>query len=312
MFRAMLGRTTPPAAPTTAAEAAGDDTGALETTPAGGPRPTVAAVSGVPTSPKRWAERFDTPEALETAFKDAEAARARSESERHRAQESAERLERLLIATLQAPGGARPVADQPQAPAVDLQHALAAVKREHELIALGDSQADLTRYVRAIVAAAQADPPARAALAELARTEAGAQHAAARQMESLQQAFFEQHPDLRSVRLDLLRQVAAESEQRIRQAHPGDYGSPGFMRSWFDDTAQQARAIFRLAAPEGQAASGTTAPTPTIPPRPRVSRPATVAAPFAESTAPRPAEPPALTGQAAHLARVFGRTDGTR
>jgi hypothetical protein len=120
-------------------------------------------------------------------------------------------------------------------------------------------------------------------------------------LQHIQNTFFESYPDLKQARPSLLRQVAIETEDALRQTRR-DYGSPAYMQAWFDETARQARASIRTGdGPAPSTAASSSA-------RPQASTPARTArgAPFAESPTPRTQEP-ALSGQELHLARVFGR-----
>jgi hypothetical protein len=278
------------------------------------PSPTRPAPPAPP-APKRWGGKYETPDALESAYGELERARDRAESERLRALEHAERIERLLAATMARPAApAPPPGVDPQQwarqQAVDqaraaqppqLQEALQLIQAEAERLALGDPQADPLRLVRAVAMASRLDAEARRSYGDLAVSEYQQQAQVEGALQSIQTKFFETYPDLKSARPSLLRQVAIETEDALRQSRR-DYGSPAYMQAWFDETAKQARASIRTG-------DGTvSAPAAPSPSRSTSTPPARSArgAPFAETPAPRPQEP-VLTGQDLHLARVFGR-----
>jgi hypothetical protein len=268
------------------------------------PRATPPAEPVAPAGPKKWAGRFDTPEALETAYGDAETARTRAETERQRAADAADRLERLLQAAWrersEAPAAATPGAPQPP---TELSSALAAVNNELQLLAVGDPQGDTLRLVRAVAWASQQDAASRRAYADVALSEYDARASQAAELETLRQAFFTQYPDVKAVRPSLLRQVALETEQAMK-ATRGDYGTPQFMRDWFAETARVARAELRLS--DGAPATPSPPANPARPaPATSAPRSAKVAAPFSEAPSSRTDEP-VLTGQEKYLARVFG------
>jgi len=302
MWQAMLERMGPTPEPGNEREPAPQAPRAPQTR---APAPTL----GTPAA-RRYADQFETPEALEAGYREMVEARTRAETDRQRALESSERLERLLMSTWQqqqaqqrlGPDGREMPAPLPR----DLEQALGVVNHELQLIAVADPQANLLRLVRAVAAASQADEATRRAYANTALQEYQQRADAQQQLTQLQGAFFEQYPDLKPARLDLLRQVAIATEDRLR-AKRNDWGTPQFLKDWFAETAKEARIALRLgdgaqsgpAAPAGTgSARGQTAPgTP---------RPARGAAPFSESPGSRPSEP-ALSGQDAHLARVFGQ-----
>jgi hypothetical protein len=276
--------------------------------------PKPAPAPPVSPEPKRWAGRYETPDALETAFTELESARARAESERQRQAEHAERLERLLAASMQRaqpspPAGIDPAQWQQQQAAAqaraqqppDLQQALRLIQAEAERLALGDPQADPLRLVRAVAIASRLDDQARRAYGDLAVSEYQQQAQVENALQSIQTRFFETYPDLKTAHPSLLRQVAIETEDALRQSRR-DYGSPAYMQTWFDETARQARQHIRTG--DGAVPS----PAPTAPVRSQASAPARSArgAPFAETPTPRSQEP-VLSGQELHLARVFGR-----
>jgi hypothetical protein len=267
-------------------------------------RPDGASAGVPPAAPaRRFAERFDTPEALEAGYHEVESARQRAETERARAQETAERLERLLMhAWQQAPAAQAPAEPPPPAPA--LKAALDAVTNELQLLAVGDQQGDVLRLVRAVALASHADEASRRAYADLALQEYDARSSTERELETLKTKFFDLYPDLKTARPSLLRQVAMETEADLRRAR-SDYGSASFLQDWFAETAKIARGTLRLSdgAPAAAAAPAADARMGTV-----VSgapRPARGAAPFSESPSARPSEP-VLTGQDVYLARVFG------
>lgn len=255
-------------------------------------------------APKKWAGRFESPEALESAFGEAESARQRAETERQREADAAARLERLLQATWRERETAPDPAARGAAPRpTELSEALAAVNNELQLLAVGDPQGDTLRLVRAVAWASQQDVASRRAYADVALSEYDARASQAAELETLRQAFYTQYPDVKTAPESLLRQVALDAERAMR-ATRSDYGTPQFMRDWFAETARVARATLRLS--DGAPA----APAPAaVPARPAAStpapRPARVAAPFSESPSSRTDEP-ALTGQDKYLARVFG------
>jgi hypothetical protein len=261
---------------------------------------------------KRWAGRFDTPEAMESGFQDLERARQHAEGERGRAEEAARRLERLLVASLSGKklptpedDGLAPMAPPARRapePPMDLEEAVTVLRQEHERLGLADPEGDPRRYARALAVVLAQDDYARQAYMGPTLRELQRETAERNEVEKLKQDFFTAYPDLRSVRLDRLRAVAVETEGQLRRAKPELTGE-AFVKEWFDLTAREARATFRTepapqtaTAPHGRAAGARS--------RPETSR--ATGAPFAESPSPRASEP-ALTGQAFHLARVFGR-----
>jgi len=276
-----------------------------EAAPAVKPAPVVSP-PGTPAA-RRFAGRFETPEALEAGYTELEQARSRAETERQRAVDTTERLERLLMASWQQ-AGARPevmpdgrTAPPPMTP--ELNAALTAVTRELQLLAVGDQQGDVLRLVRAVALASHADQASRRAYADVALSEYDQRANQQAELESLKASFFKQYPDLQTVRPSLLRQVAMETEELLRRGRR-DYGSAQFVQDWFTETAKVAREQFRLsggaASPAALSANPQAAPTTTV-----SSRPARVAAPFSESPSSRSSEPVA-TGQDVYLARVFG------
>lgn len=262
-----------------------------------------------PPAPKRWAGRYESPEALETAYTEVQQARDRAETERQRQAEHAERLERLLAGAMGGGAGVDPAQwartqppPQPAQPHPMLKGALQAIQVEAERLALGDPQGDPLRLVRAVALASQLDQESRRVYVDSAHSEVQERTSAAHQIQQVQNRFFEEYPDLRSARPSLLRQVAIETEDELRQTRR-DYGSAAYMRAWFDETAKQARASIRIgdgasSAPTGRGTARLHAPSGSARPR--------SGAPFAETPTPR-AQEPVLSGQEAHLARVFGR-----
>jgi hypothetical protein len=292
-----------------AAEPSRDTPGDRPSRPAASPSPTLPQPA--PTTldaPKRWGGRYDTPEQLEQAFKD-------SESRSTRAVEAAQKLERLLLTALEArqaqPGqpAAPTPAPRPVAPSQpwDQQTALTAIREESARLGLDDPQADPRRYYHAMTAAMVQDPETRAYLVAAA-VEAVQQRAAQeRQIQTLQHAFYTQYPDLREVRPEFLRHVAVEVEARLGQAAPQSYGSPEFVRQWFEETAREARQVFRVPSASANGGDGTASgPRQPQSAAPKASSEKPRGAPFSESPSPRPTEP-ALTGQDFHLNRVFAR-----
>lgn len=273
--------------------------------PGATPRPTREAPPAAP-APKKWGGRYDTPEALEEAYQEGERARSRAETERQRAEDAANRLERLLQASWrdreaqgQLPRDARGRQQMPP----ELGEALDAVRNELQLLAVGDPQGDVLRMVRAVAWASQQDEASRRAYADVALSEFDSRQSQANEVEALRTAFYDQHPDLKPIRQSLLRQVALETERHMR-ATRSDYGSPAFVRDWFAETARVARAEFRLSDGSGAPPNGSASPArPSTPAT--ASRTARGAAPFSESPSSRSAEP-VTTGQDAYLARVFG------
>jgi len=284
-----------------------------EPRPKATPVPQGPGVAPAP-APKRWADKYETPDALESAYTELERYKDRVEAERVRAVEHAERVERLLQASMARapqpppPTGVDPAqwqaqqaaerarAQQPQG----LQQALQAIQAESERLALGDPQADPLKLVRAVAWASRLDEESRRQYGDLAVREYQQQAQVEGALQSIQAKFFEMYPDLRSARPSLLRQVAIETEDALRQSRR-DYGSPQYMQAWFEETAKQARAGLRT----GDGAVSAPAQTPSS--RSQVRTPEkTRGAPFSESPTPRSQEP-VLDGQALHLARVFGR-----
>jgi hypothetical protein len=258
-----------------------------------------------PEGPKRWGGRYDTPEALEQAYKEIEAGKSRAE-------QANQRLERLLLASLE---GARPTHAAPAQPVPPprpptqwtQQAAHAAIREEAARLGLDDPAADPQRFIRAIAAALQGDDEARGLYVAPALHAIQQQAEQQRQIQTLQTAFYTQYPDLQQVRPELLRQVAQETEARLYRAAPETYGSPEYVKQWFDETAREARAVFRVPSASGLEGNGpASAPSPasSSPPKAQSAKPK--GAPFAETPSPRPTESQ-LSGQALHLARVFGR-----
>jgi hypothetical protein len=275
--------------------------------PAASPSP--ASAQPTPTTldaPKRWADRFQTPEELERAYKDISDRFGRSE-------QATQKLERLLLASLEArppqqpahpAAPPRPV--QPR-PSWDQQTALTAIREEAARLGLDDPQADPQRFIRAIAAALREDEEARSLYVAPTLAAIDQRNEHQRQIQMLQQAFYTQYPDLQQVRPDLLREVAVQMEARLAQAAPHTYGSPEFVKSWFEETAREARQVFRVptaSATGGASSARTPSPLPSTAPKASSAKPQ--GAPFAESPSPRPTEP-ALTGQDFHLNRVFAR-----
>jgi len=267
------------------------------------PRAPAPAAPEAP-GPKKWAGRFESPEALETAYGEAETARTRAETERQRAADAADRLERLLQAAWREREATPSPAATGAAPRpTELSEALAAVNNELQLLAVGDPQGDTLRLVRAVAWASQQDAASRRAYADVALSEYDARASQAAELETLRQAFYTQYPDVKSAPESLLRQVALDAERAMR-ATRSDYGTPQFMRDWFAETARIARTQLRLsdgvpAAPAPPANPARPAPATPAP------RSAKVAAPFSEAPSSRTDEP-VLTGQDKYLARVFG------
>jgi hypothetical protein len=276
--------------------------------------PSPAPATPAPTTldaPKRWAGRYQTPEELEQAFKE-------SESRSTRAVESAQKLERLLLASLEGrqaqPGqpAAPTPAPRPVAPAQpwDRQSAIAAIREESARLGLDDPQADPQRYYRAMAAAMLQDDETRGQLVAAALEAMQYRTAQERQIQTLQTAFYTQYPDLREVRPEFLRHVAVETEARLAQAAPQSYGSPEFVKQWFEETAREARQVFRVPTASANGGDGTASgPRPPQSAAPTAPSAKPRGAPFAESPSPRPTEP-ALTGQDFHLNRVFARRSG--
>jgi hypothetical protein len=277
--------------------------------PAASPLPApVPPPPTTPDAPKRWAGRYQTPEELEQAYKD-------SESRSTRAVESAQKLERLLLASLEGrqaqPGqpAAPTQAPRPIAPAQpwDRQTAIAAIKEEAARLGLDDPQADPQRYYHAMTAAILQDPETRGYLVAAALEAMQQRTMQERQIQTLQTAFYQQYPDLREVRPEFLRHVAVEAEARLARAAPDTYGSAEFVKQWFEETAREARQVFRVPTASANGGDGTASgPRQSQPVAPTAPSAKPRGAPFAESPSPRPTEP-ALTGQDFHLNRVFGR-----
>ena len=169
------------------------------------------------------------------------------------------------------------------------------------LLGLADPEGDALRYARALAVVLASDDTARQAYIGPAMRELQRETAERQQLDALRTQFFTQNPDLRSIRLDRLKDLAIETEAQLRQSKPHLVGDD-FIKEWFDVTAREARATYRTdngaqpPASPGRAAGA----------RARTETPRATGAPFAESPSPR-AQEPALTGQDFHLARVFGR-----
>jgi len=255
--------------------------------------------------PKRWADgRFDSPESLEEGYR-------RLDAEKSRVENAAQRLERLLLASLE---GARPAQGAPAQPVPPSpppvpwtqQAAHAAIREEAARLSLDDPAANPQRFIRAIAAALREDDEARSLYVSPALHAINQQAEQQRQIQTLQTAFYTQYPDLQQVRPELLRQVAQETEARLYRAAPDTYGSPQYVKQWFDETAREARAVFRVPSASGaEGNGGASAPSP-VPQTPSKASAKPKGAPFAETPSPRPTESQ-LSGQALHLARVFGR-----
>jgi hypothetical protein len=307
-MEAMLGRPSvdeaSEAAKTLAARRRREPERARESAPVA-PAPPPAPVP--PPGPRRYAGIYETPDALEEAYK-------RLDGDKQRAEQAAQRLERLLLSSLEGarahpPGTAPGPAPAPPAPhpAWTSQLAQAAIREEAARLALEDPAADPQRFIRAIAAALREDEEARGLYIGPAVQAIQQQADHQQQIATLQQAFFTQYPDLKAVRPELLRQVALETEARLARAAPESYGSPAYLQQWFEETAREARTVFRVPSASGPDGSGTAsgpAPGASGPPTAPAAKPQ--GAPFAETPSPRPSEP-ALTGQALHLHRVFGR-----
>jgi hypothetical protein len=263
-----------------------------------------------PPAQKRWADQYDTPEALEAGYAELRQARDRAEGERIRQAEHAERLERLLAGAMGGGQGVDPAQwaraqappPPPPGPHPMLTEALKTIQVESERLALGDPQGDPLRLVRAMALASQLDQESRRVYVDSAHSEVQERTSAAQQIQQVQNRFFEEYPDLRTARPTLLRQVAIETEDVLRQTRR-DYGSAAYMRAWFDETAKQARASIRLG--DGAVSAPTAKGAARLPSSSGSARPRS-GAPFAETPTPR-AQEPVLSGQEAHLARVFGR-----
>jgi hypothetical protein len=269
--------------------------------------PPSPAAPAAPTGPRRYAGIYETPEALEDAYK-------RLDGDKQRAEQAAQRLERLLLSSLegaraQPPGTAPGPAASPPVPhpAWTAQLAQAAIREEAARLALEDPAANPQRFIRAIAAALREDEEARGLYIGPAVQALQQQTEQQQQIATLQQAFFTQYPDLKAVRPELLRQVALETEARLARAAPESYGSPAYLQQWFEETAREARTVFRVPSASGPDGSGTASgPAPGTSGPPKASPAKPQGAPFAETPSPRPTEPQ-LSGQALHLARVFGR-----
>jgi hypothetical protein len=275
-----------------------------ESAPVAPPAPPVPAA---PAGPRRYAGIYETPDALEEAYK-------RLDGDKQRAEQAAQRLERLLLSSLegaraQPPGTAPGPTAAPPAPhpAWTSQLAQTAIREEAARLALEDPAADPQRFIRAIAAALREDDEARGLYIGPAVQAIQQQAEHQQQIAALQQAFFTQYPDLKAVHPELLRQVALGTEARLARAAPDSYGSPAYLQQWFEDTAREARMVLRVpsaSGPEGPGTASGPAPGASGPPTAPSAKPQ--GAPFAETPSPRPSEP-ALTGQALHLHRVFGR-----
>jgi hypothetical protein len=308
IWKAMFDRVSDPTPPSVPEQLAGKAPG--EPKPARTPRPVAPAPTPVPPAGSRtWAGKYETPEAMESAHLEAQQALRRAELDRDAAKAQFERMERLLYATMQSQQGTQPQ-QAPQAPPTpqELQQALDLVKTEHERLAMSDPEASPLALVRAIAIASALDEQARTHYANTALREVWTRAEQQQQIQSVQDNFFEHFPDLRQAHPSLLRQVAIDTESRLRRQR-GDYGSPAYMQEWFNETAKLARAHIRLGDSQGATPPSQT-PAPTTPPRstPRsVAAPrAATGAPFSETPTPRVSEPQ-LTGQDVYLARVFGR-----
>jgi hypothetical protein len=274
-------------------------------TPSPAVTPPAAPAAPAAEEPRRWGGRYDTPEALEEAYK-------RVEADKSRAEQAAQRLERLLLASLE---GARPAQTAPAQPAAPprpptqwtQQAAHAAIREEAARLGLDDPAADPQRFIRAIAAALRDDDEARALYVTPTLHAIQQREEQQRQIQTLQNAFYTNYPDLQQVDPDLLRQVAQRTEARLYRAAPETYGSPEYVQQWFQETAREARTVLRVpsaSGPEGNGAASVPSQPPPSPPKASSAKPK--GAPFAESPSPRPTEPQ-LSGQALHLARVFGR-----
>jgi hypothetical protein len=291
------------------------DRAATPSTPATPSRPARSPGVAAPASPaepgpRKWAGQFQTPEDLERDYVELSRTRDRIDSERQRALDYSERIERLLALSFQQNPQAltQPLAPSPPPPG--LQQALEAMAHEHELLAIRDPQANPLRLIRAMAVASHYDDETRRVYEEVARRESMQRQSLESQVETLRNRFFTEHPDLQQAHPSLLRQVAEEAEIRLRQGRR-DQGSPEFIRDWFAETARDARRHLRVA--DGGGASPAAAPgarglaSPAAPSAPPTTpRPASRGAPFAETPSPRAVETP-LTGQDVYLARVFGR-----
>ena len=279
--------------------------------PRPGEQPAQPAVSP---APRQWAGQYESPDALESAYKELQAKHDRAETERQRQVDHAERIERLLMATMQGQAYTPPGVDpqqwraQQQAaqqaaaqPPQHLQDALQVIKQETERIALGDAQANPLALERARAYVAYHDPETRRYYEDSAVRANQQRMEQQQQLDSVRSNFFKEHPDLEKAEPSLLRQLAIQTEATLRQSRR-DYGSAEFMKAWFDQTAQMARQHLRL----GDGAVSAPANVPPVRPQPVAPSAKTRGAPFAESPSPRPTEP-VLSGQAVHLARVFGR-----
>jgi hypothetical protein len=250
--------------------------------------------------PKRWAGQFDTPEALEARYKETEA-------RMHRAEQAAERLERLLSASLEGaqPRPTAPGTPAPAHPVVPGPDPYVAIREEAARLALEDPQANPQRFIRAVALAVAADQQARQAVVQPALTAMQQEAEQRRQVQQLQDAFFTKYPEFRQVKPALLREIALEAEQRLYREDPRGYGTETYLDRWFSETARDARSALRLGPTEedgGQPPPAASSPSARGPAK-ASAKPK--GAPFAETPAPRPAERP-LTGQAVHLARIFG------
>jgi hypothetical protein len=271
-----------------------------EPTPEPKPEPVPAPPEAPP--PKQWAG-YETPEQLAEAYQ-------RLQGDKSRADQAAQRLERLLLASMEGRPSAPPAAPPPRPVAWSLPAAHQAIREEAARLGLDDPQANPERFIRAIAAALRDDQEARTLYVQPALDAIVEQQQQQMQLQALEAAFFTQYPDLKSVKPQLLRQVALETEQRLYQQAPERYRTPEYLKEWFDQTAREARAIFRTAPTDGAAAAGSASAPPAAPaPAGKAPSAKPKGAPFAETPSPRPAEAP-LTGQALHLARVFGRSSG--
>src|SRR4030095_13202213 len=152
--------------------------------------------------------------------------------------------------------------------------------------------ADPQRFIRAIAAALREDEEARGLYIGPAVQALQQQADHQQQIAALQQAFFTQYPDLKAVRPELLRQVALETEARLARAAPEAYGSPAYLQQWFEETAREARTVFRVpsaSGPEGPGTASGPAPGASGPPKAVPAKPQ--GATFPETPRPQPSEP---------------------
>jgi hypothetical protein len=253
------------------------------------PKPaTEAPATPAAEAPKKWAGRYETPEALESGY---------TEIQRERGEllEAKKRLEGLLDAAL-----ARPVADAAP-PGDGARPAVSPTTRNLvELVsraAVGDDSVTDETLLSAFAAALAEQPVLRDKIGGHALAELNGELAARQRIDEFRGGFFSKYPGAKRVKEPILRTIGTEVEARLYPDLRGPLPREGWEKL-MDGIADELRGLgldpTKGDDPTAPAASAAPAPAREVPRGVR-----------SEGGGGGPAPTAKLTGQAAELADVF-------